>query len=78
MDTREARIETANRLQFSENAVTSTVKEKLATGDVIGNPNVRVVKNSYEKLAQEEVEELRKMVGFNLFSFAITREIFTW
>ena len=48
----------------------STVKEKIATGDVVGNPNVRMVKNSYEKLAQEEVEELRKMVGFFAFNLS--------
>lgn len=62
MDTRQARIQTATRLQFSEKTVTNTVKEQIAIGNVSDNCKIREQKNAYEKLAEEEVEAIRKMV----------------
>ena len=62
LNTTNARIETAKRLQFSERSVTLTVKEKIATGEVTSNPKNNGLKNAYEKLSEEEIESLRKMV----------------
>ena len=62
LSTREARIETANRLLFSERSVSNVVKEKIAIGNVSSNNSSRKTPNAYEKLAEEEIEEIRKMV----------------
>ena len=62
-NTTKARIETAKRLQFSEHAVTQIIKEKIALEDVIDNAKNRELNNAYEKLSEEEVEELRKIVS---------------
>ena len=62
LNTTNARIETAKRLQFSEHSVTQIVKEKLATGAVTSNSKNNPLKNAYEKLSDEEIEFLRKSV----------------
>ena len=63
MNSRQARIETATRLQFSENSISKVVREKIATGYVTDNSKIRIEKNAFEKLADEEVETLRKLVS---------------
>ena len=63
MNSRQARIETATRLQFSENSISKIVREKIATGTVSDNSKIRIQKNAFEKLAEEEVETLRKLVS---------------
>ena len=63
MSKREARIETATRLQFSENSVTNIVKEKIALGEVTDNSKNKALCNAHEKLADEEIEDIRKLVS---------------
>jgi len=67
LDTRKARIETANRLQISERSITQIVKEKIALGNVSSNSKNRSMHNAYEKLSDEEEIELRKMVSTSQF-----------
>ena len=63
MTRQQARFETATRLQFSEKSVTSIVKEKIAIGEVSDNTKNRILCNAYEKLADEEIEDIRKLVS---------------
>jgi hypothetical protein len=59
---KEAKYETAKRLGFGEESVAHTVKEIIANGYVEDNKNMRKTPNAYEKLAEEEIDDIRKLV----------------
>ena len=59
---KEARKETAKRLQFGEPRVRETIKEKIFYKDVEDNKNLRLSENAYEKLDEEEEDALRKLI----------------
>ena len=58
----EAREGTARRLQFGRQSVANAIKEFLSTGNVTDNKSNLVSPNAYEKLAQEEIDDLRKLI----------------
>ena len=59
---KDARDETARRLQFGEKTVAFAIKEKLSLGEVHDNESTLMRCNAYEKLSDEEVSDLRKLV----------------
>ena len=54
---KEAREETARRLQFGQHSVENAIKEMLSEGNVHNNKPVRIIPNAFEKLAQEEIDD---------------------
>ena len=59
----DAKLETAKRLQYSIESVSKIVREKLSTGTVQDNNASRISSNAYEKLSEEEENDLRKLVS---------------
>ena len=59
---KDAKHETSRRLGFSPESVTNTIKEMIANGYVQDNNNARRTPNAYEKLADEEVDDIRKII----------------
>ena len=59
---KDARDETARRLQFGIKSVTFAIKEKLSIGEVHDNKTSLMRCNAYEKLSDEEISDLRKLV----------------
>ena len=59
---KESREETARRLGFGSQSVRDIVREKLSEGTVQDNLKNRSNRNAFEKLAEEEVDELRKII----------------
>ena len=60
---KDARIETAKRLKFGEDTVSLVIREKLSTGTVVDNNTPRSTKDAFEKLADEEVDDIQKLVS---------------
>ena len=59
---KDAKDETARRLGFGFDTVKNAIKEMLAMGDVTDNKASRVTPNAYEKLDEEEIEDIRKII----------------
>ena len=60
---KEAREETAKRLQFGINSVQQIIKEMLSERNVTDNKNnLRSSPNAYEKLDEEEEHDLRQLI----------------
>ena len=59
---KEARDETAKRLQFGVNSVQQVIKEMLNERNVEDNKNIRMSSNAYEKLDEEEEHDLRQLI----------------
>ena len=57
-----AKTETARRLDFGIQSIKNVIKEKLCEGVVHNNIKNLVCPNAYEKLAEEEINDLRKIV----------------
>ena len=49
------------------------VKEKIALGEVTDNAKNKALCNAYEKLADEEIEEIRKLVSGKRCSYEIKK-----
>ena len=58
MNNWEAKEETAHRLQFGIKSVQSVIKEKLSEGFVANNVTNISRPNAYEKLEEEEVDQI--------------------
>ena len=59
---KEARHETVRRLGFGHKTVRLVIKEVLSEGGVTDNKYARATPNAYEKLDEEEIEDIRKIV----------------
>ena len=72
---KDAREETSHRLKFGIQSVVNAIKEMLTEGNVMDNKTNLGSSNAYEKLDQEEVEELpkhiRKRTRYNKTVFAL-------
>ena len=58
----EARRETSQRLGFGIQSVKNTIKEFLSTGNLRDNQKNFLRSNSFEKLAEEEITDLRQII----------------
>ena len=59
---KDAKDETVKRLGFGLDTVRNAIKEMLATGGVTDNKASRVKPNAYEKLDEEEIDDIRKII----------------
>ena len=62
MKEKEAREETARRLGFSPQSVVNIIKEMLSEGNVQDNKVNLNCRNSFDKLEEEEISDLRKLI----------------
>ena len=62
MPLKDAKDQVVKRLGIGERSVANTIKEMLENGTLEDNKNVKMKPNAYEKLAQEEIDDIRKIV----------------
>ena len=58
----DARTETARRLGFGVQSVKDSIKEMISEGNVQDNTINRLNPNAYEKLEEEEIDEIRRII----------------
>ena len=73
MNNWEAKEETAHRLQFGIKSVQSVIKEKLSEGFVANSVSSISRPNAYEKLEEEEVDQIRKIIHMEMQNCDVKR-----
>ena len=62
MSEKKARCETATRLGFGRDTVRNVIKEMVTQRDVTDNTHAKMTPNAYEKLDDEEIDDIRKII----------------
>lgn len=73
MPEKEAREQTCKRLQFGDESVRNIIKEFIYERKVEDNKSIKMTANSYEKLDDETVDELRKLIHAEMLKCNVKR-----
>ena len=73
MPEKEAREQTCKRLQFGDESVRNIIKEFIYERKVEDNKSIKMTSNAYEKLDDETVDELRKLIHAEMLKCNVKR-----
>ena len=73
MPEKEAREQTCKRLQFGDESVHNIIKEFIYERKVEDNKSIKMTSNAYEKLDEETVDELRKLIHAEMLKCNVKR-----